>query len=179
MDNFLELLKRRRSTRMFTDEPVAQDDVCTLMKAALMSPSGHRFNPWEFILVEDKEVLKALSVSKEHGAGLLDGAAMAVAVIADTTKTDVWIEDCSVATIIIQLAAQSMGLGSCWVQMRCRKSADGASAEDNVRRLLDIPSHYAVLSVVAVGHKAREAKPFDEEKMQWEKVHIGKFGGQK
>ena len=43
---------------------------------------------------------------------------------------------------------------------------------------MDIPSHYAVLSVVAVGHKAREAKPFDEEKMQWEKVHIGKFGGQ-
>ena len=52
MDNFLELLKKRRSTRIFTPEPVAQEYVCTLMKAALMSPSGHRFNPWEFILIE-------------------------------------------------------------------------------------------------------------------------------
>ena len=83
MENFLELLKRRRSSRLFTGEPVDKDMVCDLMRAALMSPSGHRINPWEFILVEDKEMLKALSVSKEHGSGLLEGAAMAVAVVAD------------------------------------------------------------------------------------------------
>ncbi len=177
MDNFLELLKKRRSTRIFTPEPVAQEDVCTLMKAALMSPSGHRFNPWEFILVEDKEVLKALSVSKEHGAGLLEGAAMAVVVIADTAKTDVWIEDCSIATIIIQLAAEELGLGSCWVQIRRRSDASGTPAEDNVKSILAIPENYAVLSIVGVGHKARESKPFDEDKIQWEKVHIGSFGG--
>lgn len=69
MADFLELLKKRRSTRVFSGEPVSEDNVCTLMKAALMSPSGHRINPWEFILVEDKEVLKSLSVSKEHGGG--------------------------------------------------------------------------------------------------------------
>lgn len=177
MENFLELLKKRRSTRIFTGEPVAQEDVCTLMKAALMSPSGHRINPWEFILVEDKEVLKALSVCKEHGSGLLEGAAMAVAVIADTGKTDVWIEDCSIATIIIQLAAEELGLGSCWVQIRRRTDAQGNLSEDNVREILSIPSNYAVLSIVGIGHKAREAKPFDEEKMQWEKIHIGSFGG--
>lgn len=177
MDNFLELLKRRRSSRVFTGEPISEDNVCMLMKAALMSPSGHRYNPWEFVLVEDKEVLKALSVSKEHGAGLLEGAAMAIAVVADTTKTDVWIEDCSIATIIIQLAAEELGLGSCWVQIRRRTDAAGNMAEDNVREALGIPAHYAVLSIVGVGHKARETKPFDEENLQWEKVHIGCFGG--
>ena len=177
MDKFLELLKNRRSTRLFTSEPVSEDNVCTLMKAALMSPSGHRFNPWEFILVEDKEVLKALSVSKEHGAGLLEGAAMAVVVIADTTKTDVWIEDCSIATIIIQLAAEELGLGSCWVQIRRRTDAAGNLAEDNVREILGKPVHYSVLSIVGIGHKERDARPFDEDKMQWEKVHIGCFGG--
>ena len=163
MENFLELLKNRRSTRVFTEEPVSQEDVCTLMKAALMSPSGHRINPWEFILVEDKEVLAALSVSKEHGAGLLAGAAMAVVVVADTTKTDVWIED--------------LGLGSCWVQIRRRSDASGVPAEENVKSILAIPENYAVLSIVGVGHKARETKPFDEDKMQWEKIHIGSFGG--
>ena len=174
----MELLKRRRSSRIFTGEPVDKDMVCDLMKAALMSPSGHRINPWEFVLVEDKEMLKALSVSKEHGAGLLEGAAMAIVVIGDTAKTDVWIEDCSIATIILQLAAEDMGLGSCWVQIRRRTDAEGNVSEDNVRKLLGIPENYAVLSIVAIGHKARETKPFDEENMQWDKVHIGCFGGE-
>ena len=178
MENFLELLKKRRSSRLFTDEPVDKEVVCDIMKAALMSPSGHRINPWEFVLVEDKEMLKALSVSKEHGAGLLAGAAMAVVVIADTAKTDVWIEDCSIATIIMQLASEDAGLGSCWVQIRRRTDAEGNLAEDNVRSLLGIPPGYAVLSIVALGHKAREAKPFDEEKMDWSKIHIGNFGGE-
>lgn len=177
MNSYFDLLKNRRSCRLFTGEPVDKEDVCKLMKAALMSPSGHRYNPWEFILVEDKDTLKALSVSKAQGSALLEGAAMAVVVIGDTNKTDVWIEDCSIATIIIQLAAQELGLGSCWVQIRRRFDAEGVSAEDNVKRLLNIPENYAVLSIVAVGHKAREAKPFDEERMQWEKVHIGEFGG--
>lgn len=175
MDNFLELLRNRRSCRRFTDEPVAQDAVATIMKAALMAPSGHRINPWEFILVEDKETLKALSVSKAAGAALVEGAAMAVVVIADTTKSDVWVEDCSIASILMQLAAEELGLGSCWVQIRLRKDADGNAAEDNVRRLLGVPTQYSVLSIVAIGHKARDSKPFDEENMQWEKVHIARY----
>ena len=178
MENFLELLKQRRSSRVFTDELIDKDTVCNLMKAALMSPSGHRINPWEFVLVEDKAMLKALSQCKEHGAGLLEGAAMAVVVLGDTTKTDVWIEDCSIATIILQLAAEEYGLGSCWVQMRLRKDADGNLAEDNVRSLLGIPAHYAVLSIGGLGHKARETNPFDEERMQWDKIHIGRFGNE-
>ena len=178
MENFLELLKQRRSSRMFTDELIDKETVCNLMKAVLMSPSGRRINPWEFVLVEDKAMLKALSQCKEHGAGLLEGAAMAVVVLGDTTKTDVWIEDCSIATIILQLAAEEFGLGSCWVQMRLRKDADGNLAEDNVRALLNIPSHYAVLSIVGIGYKARETQPFDEDCMQWDKVHIGGFGNE-
>jgi nitroreductase len=163
---------------VFTDELIDKDVVCNLMKAVLMSPSGRRINPWEFVLVDDKAMLKALSTSKAHGAGLIEGAAMAVVVLADTTKTDVWIEDCSIATIIIQLAAEELGLGSCWVQIRLRSDAEGNSAEENVKSLLGLPPHYAVLSILAVGHKERESKPFDEEKMQWEKVYVGKYGEQ-
>lgn len=175
MESFLELLKKRRSCRRFTDEAVDKEAVANIMRAALMSPSGHRINPWEFILVEDKAMLKALSTCKAAGAQLLEGAAMAVAVVADTTKTDVWIEDCSIATILMQLAAEEQGLGSCWVQIRLRADADGNAADENVKALLGLPPHYAVLSILGVGHKEREAKPFDEEKMQWEKVHIEKY----
>lgn len=178
MENFLELLKQRRTSRVFTDELIDKDVVCNLMKAVLMSPSGRRINPWEFVLVDDKAMLKVLSTSKAHGAGLIEGAAMAVVVLGDTTKTDVWIEDCSIATIILQLAAEELGLGSCWVQIRRREDADGNLAEENVRALLDVPAHYAVLSIVALGHKARATQPFDEENLQWDKIHIGRFGNE-
>lgn len=178
MESFIELLKKRRSCRRFTGEAVEQEAVANIMRAALMSPSGHRINPWEFILVEDKETLKALSVSKAAGAQLIEGAAMAVVVVADTTKSDVWIEDCSIATILMQLAAEEQGLGSCWVQIRLRQDAEGNSADENVKLLLGLPSHYAVLSILAIGHKERDSRPFDEEKMQWEKIHIGRYGGE-
>lgn len=177
MENFLELLKKRRSCRRFTDEAIDETAVCNIMKAALMSPSGHRINPWEFILVEDKEMLKTLSQSKAAGAQLIEGAAMAVVVVADTTKSDVWVEDCSIATILMQLAAEEQDLGSCWVQIRLRKDTEGNAAEDNVRALLALPTRYSVLSILAIGHKEHESRPFDEEKMQWEKIHVGCYGG--
>lgn len=177
MRNFLELLKKRRSCRRFTNETIDKEAVADIMRAALMAPSGHRINPWEFILVEDKEMLKALSVSKAAGAQLLEGAAMAVAVVADTSKSDVWVEDCSIATILMQLAAEELGLGTCWVQIRLRKDENGVSADANVKALLQLPDNYAVLSILAIGHKERESKPFDEENMQWEKVHLEMYGG--
>ena len=172
MENFIELLKKRRSCRRFTDESIDKESINHIIKAALMSPSGHRYNPWEFVVVEDKETLKALSVSKAAGAALVENAAAAIVVIADTTKTDVWIEDCSIATIIMQLAAEELGLGSCWVQIRLRKDAEDNDANDNVKKILNLQEQSSVLSILALGHKERESKPFDEEKLQWDKVHF-------
>ncbi|MBQ8222808.1 MAG: nitroreductase family protein [Bacteroidales bacterium] len=175
MENFIELLKHRRSCRHFTGETIDKESIEYILKAALMSPSGHRLMPWEFIVVDDKEVLKSLSVSKAAGAALLENAAAAIVVIADTTKSDVWVEDCAIASINMQLAAEDLGLGSCWVQIRFRKDAEGKDANDNVKALLNIPEQYYVLSIVALGHKEREAKPFDESKLQWDKIHRGRF----
>lgn len=140
-----------------------------------MAPSSKRSNPWQFVVVDDKDTLEALSKCKEAGAGLIAGAPLAVVVVADPLVSDVWIEDASVATLMIQLQAEDLGLGSCWVQVRERFTADGVSAGDVVRDLLEIPQPLQVLSIVAIGHKGMERKPFDEEHLQWEKVHINKF----
>lgn len=175
MSYFQELIKKRRSTRKFTGEPIAPEQVEILMKAALMSPASKSSNPWQFVLVEDKESLKRLSQAKAHGATLIADCALAVAVIADPSRSDVWIEDCSIASAFIQLQAEDLGLGSCWVQMRNRTDADGKSSEQNVRDILDIPYQLEVLAVIAIGHKAQEKAPFDEEKLQWEKLHIEQF----
>lgn len=175
METFHDLLKRRRSIRKYTDQPLSPDEVKMILEAALMSPAGKRRNPWQFIAVEDKETLARLAHAKEHGAGPIEGAALAIVVVCDSTVADTWIEDGSIASILIQLQCEALGLGSCWIQMHKRFTEHGQSAEDAVREILDIPYTMEVLSVISIGHKAEERKPFDEEKLQWEKVHIGKW----
>ena len=178
MESFSELIKKRRSTRKFTEEELTQDEVVLLLKAALMSPSSKRSNCWQFVVVDDREMLARLSRCKAHGAELLGGAPLAVVVLADPLASDVWIEDASIASLMIQLEAEDLGLGSCWVQVRERSTAEGVPADEVVRELLDIPLQMQVLSIIAVGHKAVERKPFDEDNLQWEKVHINKYGAQ-
>jgi nitroreductase len=91
--------------------------------------------------------------------------------------SDVWIEDASIASIIIQLQAEDMGLGSCWIQVRERFTADGMPADEMVHAALDLPLQLQTLSIIAIGHKGMERKPFNEEHLLWERVHINKYGG--
>ena len=163
--------------RKFTDEELTQDQVLTLLKAALMAPSSKRSNCWQFIVVDDKNTLEKLSFCKESGAAFVKDAALAIVVTADPLASDVWIEDASIASIMIQLQAEDLGLGSCWVQVRERFTATGMPSDEFVHGILDIPLQLQILSVIAIGHKGMERKPFNEEHLQWEKIHINKFGG--
>ncbi len=178
MENFAELIKARRSARKFTQDELTQEEVVALLKAALMSPTSKRSNGWQFVAVDDKEVLRRLSLCKEHGATFIADAALAIIVMADPMASDVWIEDASIASIMIQLQAEDLGLGSCWVQVRERFTAEGVPANDYIHEVLDLPLQLQVLSVIAIGHKAVERKPFNEDNLQWEKVHINKYGAQ-
>lgn len=175
MSQLNELLKRRRSTRKYTDELLKPEQVELLLKAGLMSPASKSRNPWEFIVVEDKETLKKLAACKKYGSALVENAALAIVVAADPLKSDVWIEDASIASILIQLQAEDLGLGSCWVQIRSRETEYGIDSEEYVKELLDIPMQIQVLSIIAIGHKAEFRKPIEEEKLLWEQIHIGKW----
>jgi nitroreductase len=108
----------------------------------------------------------------------LADAALGIVVLADPLVSDVWIEDASIASLMIQLQAEDLGLGSCWIQVRERFTADGVPSNEYVHEVLDIPLQLQVLSIIAVGRKGMVRKPFDEEHLQWEKVHINKYGGQ-
>ena len=176
MESFSELIKARRSMRKFTEEELTQEQVVTLMKAALMAPTSKRSNAWQFIVVDEKDKLKELSYCKEQASQFIADAALAVVVVADPLASDVWIEDASIASIYLQLQAEDMGLGSCWVQVRERFTA-GMPSGEYVHEVLDIPLQLQVLSVIAIGHKGMERKPFNEDNLQWEKIHINKYGG--
>jgi len=171
MNSLFELLKNRRSIRKYQPKAVEQEKIEIITKAALMSPASKRSNPWEFIVVQDKETLQKLSESRPHGSQFLSDSPLGIVVIADTTKSDVWFEDASIAATIIQLQAQYLGLGSCWIQIYKRMKSDEISTEDYIRQLLNIPDHFAVLSIISMGYPAEERKPFDEEKLAYDKIH--------
>jgi nitroreductase len=175
MTDFQDFITNRRSIRKFTDEPLKPGQVETILKAALKSPSSKSKNPWQFLLVEDKEMLRKLSLCKRTGSKPVEGCALAVIVMADPLASNVWIEDASIVSIMMQLQAEDLGLGSCWIQIRERYTEEDVSSGEYIRELFDIPAQLQVLSVIVFGNKAQDRPPFDEDKLQWEKIHIGKF----
>ncbi|WP_094607402.1 Bifunctional F420 biosynthesis protein FbiB [Sporomusa silvacetica DSM 10669] len=171
----LELLKTRRSTRKYKDLQVEKADLDKMLKAALLAPSGKNIMPLEFVVIEDKETLLKLETCKHPGAVALKTAPLAIVVIGDTEKSDTWIEDASIASILIQLQAEALDLGSCWIQSSKRKSQTGENSEDAVRKILDIPANYGVLNIITVGHKDETLKAYDESNLNFTKVHYAKY----
>lgn len=166
----LEILYTRRSTRKFSEKKVDDVIIHQLLKAGLHSPSSKNSQPWEFVVVDDPELLCQLSIAKPHGACLLKHAPLAVVVAGDKTKSDVWIEDCSIASIILQLAAEALELGSCWVQIHRRYHDDDKTANEFISELLNIPDHLEVLSIVGIGYKAADRPALSDKEIDWNKV---------
>ena len=173
---FLPLVQKRRSIRKFLKKQIEKEKVDVLIEAALRSPSSMSRNPWEFIVVTEPNTLDKLSRSKPHGATFLKNAPLGVVVCADPVKCDVWIEDCSIASIFIHLAAESVGLGSCWIQIRERPYDDAKSAGDYVSEILKIPDNFKVESIVAVGYPDENKPPHKKEELPYDKVYFDLYG---
>ena len=175
MFDFQNLLIRRRSIRKFRKELLLPDEIRKIMEAALLSPTSKNKHSWEFIAVEEKEILSQLSVCKPGSASFVADAALAVAVLGNPLISDAWVEDASIAAINMQLQAEELGIGSCWVQVRNRNYSDTITAGEYINELLDIPMPLEVLCVIAFGKKEKERTPADPDNLLWEKVHIGKY----
>lgn len=172
---FYDLLKSRRSIRKFQNKEVEKEKMDTILKSALLSPSSRSRRPWEFIAVTDRELLKKLSRCREHSSEFLEDAPLGIVVIANPEACDVWIEDASIASIIIQLSAQSLGLGSCWIQVRERFHAENVKAEDYIKELLGIPPAYKIECIIAIGYPAENKKPHSENELQDDKIHYNGY----
>ncbi len=173
--DFKDLVQQRRSHRKFTGEEVSAEDVKLILRAGLMAPTSKGQRAWQFVVVDDKTDLEKLSDAKDLGGQLIKDAALAIVVLGDPMQNDCWVEDGSIAAISMQYQVEELGLGSCWVQMRGRGLSDGTSADTVIRGVLDIPENLSCLCVIAVGHKADERKPQNEDKLKWENVHLEKY----
>lgn len=173
--DFHELLIKRRSIRRYTEQTIAPEDVQKLLEAALLSPTSKSARAWQLIAVEDRDTLTRLGECKPAGAVSVAKSTLSIVVGVDLTVAGPWIEDASVAASNIMMQAADLGIGSCWVQVYGRNSADGTPSDEFVREILGIPDHIGVLCIITLGYPLEERKPQDVEKLKWENVHIGKW----
>ncbi len=174
---FIDLLRSRRSVRKFEERPVEKEKVEILVEAALRSPSSRSLNPWEFVVVDDPQTLVRLSQAKEHGASFLAGAPLAIAVCAHPEKSDVWVEDVSIAALILHLAAADLGLGSCWVQLRERDYDTSKTSGQYAAEVLGLPAGVEVSAIIGMGYPARHPTPHPYDSLPRDKVGFNRFKG--
>ena len=173
---FIDLLRSRRSVRQYQAQPVEVEKIDLLVEAVLRSPSSRGFNPWEFVVVDDPEIIVSLSKAKPHGASFLAKAPLAIAVCADPKKSDVWIEDVSIATLLLHLTATDLGLGSCWIQLRKRDYDSTRTAGEYAASVLGLPKGFEVSAIMAIGYPAQEPAPHPHTSLQREKVSLNRYG---
>ena len=172
---FFELIENRRSIRKYKSINIEKEKIEKLIEAALRAPSSRGINPWSFVIIDNNDLLIKLSESKPHGSSFLNNAALAIVVCGDSGKSDTWIEDTSIASTFIQLAAESLGLSSCWIQIRGRKHNGTISADYYIKDLLEIPDNINVESIIALGYPDETKLGHSKESLQIEKVFFNKY----
>lgn len=161
----------RRSIRKYTNQPVSDETVKTLLQAAMVAPSARNEQPWEFIVIRDKKILDQVTGFHPF-AKHVAGAPVAI-VVAGNTKLEaekgLWALDCSNATMNILLAAHSLGLGAVWTTLYPYKDR-----MDGARTLLAIPDHVIPLAIIPIGYPG-ETKPPAIDRFNPERIHKDKW----
>ena len=158
--DFLEVIEKRKSVRKYSEQPVERELLDAIVRVAQTAPSSLNSKSSAFMIVEDRDMLDALSVMRDYGSGLLKGAPAAIVVLGDETKTDLWVDNCAISATFIQLAVTSMDLVSCWVHCngrpRLKDVPEGERAEDYVRELLGLKEGLRPYCVIAIGYPQEE-----------------------
>ncbi len=171
----LQILKKRRTVRKFTDEKIAKKDIDTIIKAGLLAPSGMDKKSAEFIVIEDKAAIENLVNFKSHSTRPFKTATLAIVIIADVENAATWIEDTSLAAMYMQLQIEQLGLGSTWIHLNERQTPDGRNSDQALREYLGYPESRKVLCALAIGHKAEEVKAYTAKDCNMAKVHYEKY----
>ena len=153
MNPDLQPLFARRSIRRYTDEPVTTDQMHDLLEAAMAAPSACAKDPWRFVVVRQRDMLKAIAAGLPNG-GMLAEAAVGVIVCGDMEAAhdgaeSYMLQDCSAAIENLLLAASMLGLGACWLGVHPR-----ADRVELIREKLGLPATVVPVSAIAVGQPA-------------------------
>ena len=160
----------RRSIRKYKPKPVERETLLDLLKAAMAAPTAGNQQEWEFVIIDNRDILQAITTVHPY-AQMLAQAPAAIVVCADLNKElhkGYWTQDCAAATQNILLQAQHLGLGTCWLGVYPRDER-----VQGIKKLLGLPAHIMPLSVIAIGYPAEKKQP--SERFDKKKIHINKW----
>lgn len=163
----------RRSIRKYQDRKVEKEVIEQLMKTAVVSPRGRNGRPYEFVVVDDKEIIKKLAHSKESGAQFAENAPLMIVTLYHEYPTGE--DDACIASTIIQLKAHELGLGSCWLQTKGKIGTNGKTCHENIREILNLPKDIYISNMISLGYPAEERPAYTEKDMDMTKVHFNKW----
>lgn len=169
----LEVIKARTSIRSFTGEKLTEDQIHTLLDAAMAAPTDANIQPWRFIVITDDEIKAGLYQGEKH-KHMVTTAGAVIVVCGETTRmvkprdaaedaepverpNNYWFEDCSAATENLLLAATALDLGAVWLS--CYPTE---RIVDRIRTYLGIPANVTPLAIVPVGYPAETPEPKDK-----------------
>ena len=154
--DFFEVVKKRRSIREYTGESITNEDLEKIIDAARHAASGYNAQPWKFVLVTDREKIKAIS---QMMSPWMEKSAAMMAVLVNP-EAHFAVQDCSAATQNILLAATALGYGSCWLE------GTSSRYERALKNLLRIPDALRLQTLISIGVPTqipeREKKPLSE-----------------
>jgi nitroreductase len=153
MDKRLQIVFSRRSIRKYTDQPVSEADIASLLEAGMAAPSAMNRRPWHLVAVTDRQTLQTIAKRPPYGR-TLPGAALVIVVCGDASVSDWWLQDCTLATENILIAAAALGLGAVFLGCHGKTEREGP-----VRQALGIPDEIGMASVLCIGHPAEEKEP--------------------
>lgn len=165
----IKAILTRRSIRKYTQQEISEELIHELIIAGMHAPSARNIQPWQFIVVNNREMLDKLAIAHPY-AKMLNQAVLAILVCGDKKLQEAVgyiVQDCSAATQNILLAAHAHGLGSVWLGMYPREERI-----QNISKLLEIPDHILPVSLISIGYPDEHKKApdrYNEEKIHWNK----------
>lgn len=164
--NFKDVINKRRSVRRFLPTIPSREVLLDIVHDALTAPSSRNMHTTRFMIVDSRETIDKIAEMRDYGSGFMTDVPAAIVVMGDTTKTDLWRENCAISATMLQLSIVDHGLASCWVHVggrpRLQSEPNGEMAEDYLRTFLDIPTDCSVECVIALGYSDYEPKPLPE-----------------
>lgn len=170
----LSAIKKRRSIRHYTNQPVEDEKIQEILLAAMCAPSAHNLKPCNFIVVKDKVLIQKLARSTDFSQ-FAEGAPVIIVITINSQNTPQWIEDASVAAGFIYLEATNQDLGTCWIQIRGMHTHDGLESGPYVRSVLRIPETQEVICLMPVGYPATRLPEHDSSSFKTVKVHRNRW----
>ncbi|HHW32511.1 MAG TPA: nitroreductase family protein [Clostridiaceae bacterium] len=170
MEANLDLLFTRRSIRKYTDQKIPDELIKIILAAGMAAPSAGNEEPWEFIVVDEREKMIAITEVHPYSA-MLRNASHCIITCANPAKfkypEEYWIQDCSAATQNMLLAANGLGLGAVWLA-----TFPKMDRVEGVRRIFAIPPEIIPVSMISLGYPAEKKAPkkgCNEALIHWNK----------